>query len=132
MMSMGMGFPDLIIDKEMPKVEKQVKSNKVSKMANMACSREVYSAKTEKKNTNTQHTKQSCVSLCPSNTAVTSIKDIYLKLFDKKGNLLLTENLKIEEFLSSNYPAQNLPAGSIFVMFHGNTAYYYLENTQIH
>ncbi len=130
MLSMGMGFPDMIIDKELPSVKKPVKTAKVHKAASVSCSSAACCTKKDN-GSQTKHRKQQNNALArqANQATTTSISTVYLKLFDKKGNLLLTENLKLEEFLNTEFSSQNLPSGSTFVMFLGNTAYYYLDTT---
>jgi hypothetical protein len=107
---------------------KEVKKAATTK-ASTTCTREaVYCTKLDKTSKDKQPRQKSPEVVTMPGQAVPSLKDIYLKLFDKKGNLLLIENIEVEEFLSKNYPSENLPEGSTFVMFHGNTAYYYIEN----
>jgi hypothetical protein len=126
-LSMGMGFPDIIIEKDLPRVakRKEVKTTSAPKAASSCTQQAVSKADNRTKTNGTQQKKSPKVN-CLS--AVATLKDIYLKLFDKKGNLLLIENIKVEEFLSKHYASENLPQGSTFVMFHGNTAYFYIEN----
>jgi hypothetical protein len=127
---MGMGFPDIIIERDLPKMAKRKEVKKpVTAKASTTCTREaVYCTKLDKASKAKQPRQKLPEVVSMPGQAVASLKDIYLKLFDKKGNLLLIENIKVEEFLSRNYPSENLPEGSTFVMFHGNTAYYYIEN----
>ena len=128
-LSMGMGFPDIILEKDLPKVAKQKEVKKVvTKSTNTSTREAVYCTKAEKPLKSKPAQQKPVQTVCPSISAVNTLKDIYLKLFDKKGNLLLIENIKVEEFLSKNHPSLSLPAGSTFVMFYGNTAYYYIEN----
>jgi hypothetical protein len=51
---------------------------------------------------------------------------ITVKVFDTKGALVLNQQVSMNEFLAKDKKA-SLPAGSTFVMFHANTAYYFLE-----
>jgi hypothetical protein len=51
---------------------------------------------------------------------------ITVKVFDTKGALVLNQEVSMNEFLAKDKKA-SLPAGSTFVMFHANTAYYFLE-----
>ena len=51
---------------------------------------------------------------------------ISVKVFDIKGALVLNQEVSMNEFLAKDKKAA-LPAGSTFVMFHANTAYYFLE-----
>jgi hypothetical protein len=51
---------------------------------------------------------------------------ISVKVFDAKGALVLNQQVSMSEFLSKDKKA-SLPSGSTFVMFHANTAYYFLE-----
>ena len=51
---------------------------------------------------------------------------ITVKVFDVKGALVLNQEVNMNDFLAKNNKV-NLPGGSTFVMFHANTAYYFLE-----
>jgi hypothetical protein len=51
---------------------------------------------------------------------------ITVKVFDVKGALVLNQEVSMNEFLAKDKKA-SLPNGSTFVMFHANTAYYFLE-----
>jgi hypothetical protein len=51
---------------------------------------------------------------------------ITLKVFNTQGALVLNEQVSMHAFLARDKKA-SLPAGSTFVMFHANTAYYFLE-----
>jgi hypothetical protein len=55
-----------------------------------------------------------------------SADKITVKVFDAKGALVLNELVSMTDFLAKEKKA-SLPAGSTFVMFHANTAYYFLE-----
>lgn len=129
-LSMGMGFPNIILEKDLPKVAKHKEVKKaVAQAKNTSTCEAVYCTKAAKPVQNRQAPQQSAQLVCCSVPAVDTLQDIYLKLFDKNGNLLRIENIRIEEFLSKSYPSHHLPAGSKFVMFHGNTAYYYIETS---
>ena len=56
----------------------------------------------------------------------TSFDKITVKVFDVKGALVLTKKVAMNEFLAKNKQIE-LEANSTFVMFHANTAYYFLE-----
>jgi hypothetical protein len=127
-LSMGMGFPDIIMEKDMPRVAKHKAIKKESAKAGKITSRsEVFCTQGEKPSATRQAQQSSAQTAGCFAPAIVTLKDIYLKLFDKKGNLLLVENIKLEEFLNKNYSSLHLPKGSTFVMFHGNTAYYYID-----
>ncbi len=51
---------------------------------------------------------------------------ITVKVFDVKGMLVMKEEVNMNDFLSKSKKFA-LPNGSTFVMFHQNTAYYFLE-----
>lgn len=51
---------------------------------------------------------------------------ITVKVFDAKGALVLNEEVSMNELLAKDKKA-SLPNASTFVMFHANTAYYFLE-----
>jgi calcineurin-like phosphoesterase len=51
---------------------------------------------------------------------------ITVKVFDIKGALVMNQEVSMNEFLAKDKKAA-LPANSTFVMFHANTAYYFLE-----
>lgn len=51
---------------------------------------------------------------------------ITVKVFDIKGALVLNQEVNLNEFLAKDKKA-SLTNGSTFVMFHANTAYYFLE-----
>jgi hypothetical protein len=55
-----------------------------------------------------------------------STDKITVKVFDSKGNLVLNEQVSMNDLLAKDKKA-SLPAGSTFVMFQANTAYYFLE-----
>jgi hypothetical protein len=127
---MGMGFPDIIIEKDLPRVAKHKEVRKTAARAANTHTRDAVYCTQLEKTTKTKKPQQKAPEAASiSGQVVASLKEIYLKLFDKKGNLLLIENIKVEEFLSKKYPSEILPEGSTFVMFHGNTAYYYIEKS---
>jgi hypothetical protein len=127
-LSMGMGFPDIIMEKDMPRVAKHRENKKESVKAGKVTSRsEVFCTQAEKPSATRQTQQSSAQTACCFAPAIFTLKDIYLKLFDKKGNLLLVEYMKLEDFLDKNNASLYLPEGSTFVMFHGNTAYYYID-----
>ncbi|MDO1446894.1 hypothetical protein Q0590_11555 [Rhodocytophaga aerolata] len=128
-LSMGMGFPDIILEKDLPKVAKHKEVKKAVSTAKNTSTREAVYCTKAAKPANRHAQQKPSTSVSCAELAVDSLRDIYLKLFDKKGNLLLIENIKVEEFLSKHYASQHLPVGSKFVMFHGNTAYYYIETS---
>lgn len=134
-LSMGMGFPDIVSDREDEgdTIEAK-KAQQLIKTQAIACSRRVYSATKAKRQTMELDNKKQQIhtvstSLCEK--TADSINIIALKLFDNKGNILLIENIQIADLFRSDYPAQKLPAGSTFVMFYANTAYYYLDKEEI-
>lgn len=51
---------------------------------------------------------------------------ITVKVFDVKGALVSNQEVNMNDFLSKSKQI-NLPGSSTFVMFHANTAYYFLE-----
>jgi hypothetical protein len=55
-----------------------------------------------------------------------STSKITVKVFDVKGVLVMKEEVSMNDFLSKNEKFA-LPSGSTFVMFHQNTAYYFME-----
>ena len=57
---------------------------------------------------------------------LSNISKITVKVFDVKGSLIMKQEVSMDEFLSKS-KAVSLPNGSTFVMFHENTAYYFLE-----
>ncbi len=56
----------------------------------------------------------------------TTTDKITVKVFDVKGDLVLKQEVAMNEFLGKNKQI-DLPGNSTFVMFHANTAYYFLE-----
>lgn len=134
-LSMGMGFPDIISDKDIAEMQanRKLKKQKAVKTEMMACSGKMYVSaaakaeipqKTQAICTNEANKEAESNFICQ---AATSLNNIALKVFDVKGNLLMKEQVRMEEFLSSNFSAALLPEGSTFVMFHGNTAYYFVD-----
>jgi hypothetical protein len=142
LLSMGMGFPDIISEKDIVILKKSKKQKETVKTHMMACSREIYVAAQHKHTPKRALEKQTCTPDCwqqdqtiqPAedtslfSQAAASLNNIALKVFDIKGNLLLKQQMRMDDFLSSDYAVASLPEGSIFVMFHGNTAYYFLDN----
>jgi hypothetical protein len=51
---------------------------------------------------------------------------ITVKVFDVKGALVLTKQVAMNDFLANNKQIE-LAGNCTFVMFHANTAYYFLE-----
>jgi hypothetical protein len=137
-LSMGMGFPDIISDKDIA----QIQANRKQRMRNAAqtektmCAGEMKAKeeKVVKQTTLPKQTKSGTTNKANKEAetnfihqAATSLNNIAVKVFDIKGNLLLKQQVRMEEFLSSDLSALLLPEGSMFVMFHGNTAYYFLD-----
>lgn len=54
-------------------------------------------------------------------------KEMTVKVFDVKGQLVLEKKMLLERFLNRGY-ANELPQNSTFVMFYNNTAYYFQES----
>jgi len=52
---------------------------------------------------------------------------VTVKVFDITGKLILEKKVQIENILNSKTRMEELPKNSVFVMFHQNTAYYFLE-----
>lgn len=65
-------------------------------------------------------------SLSPSSVGVTD-SEMTVKVFNKKGELLLEKKVRIEKMLNQRSIAQELPQHSFFVMYHGGTAYYFID-----
>jgi len=58
-------------------------------------------------------------------------KVVMIKVVDNQGKLVLTKTVSINEFLEKGHNIAGLPENSLFVLYHGNTAYYItqVENT---
>jgi hypothetical protein len=133
-LSMGMGFPDIISDKDMAQIQANRKQKvKAAQTEQMVCSRQV-EVKVAKKADLPKETKASPINKANKEAetnfihqAATSMNNIALKVFDIKGNLLLKQQVRMEDLFSNELAAALLPQGSTFVMFYGNTAYYFLE-----
>jgi hypothetical protein len=68
----------------------------------------------------------------PKNTfaKVEDPKVVVIKVVDNQGKLVLTKAVSINEFLENGHNIVGLPQNSLFVLYHGNTAYYITtENT---
>jgi len=135
LLSMGMGFPDIISDKDIAEIQanRKLKTKKAVKTEMVACSGQVQMA-ASKKSEASKPAKETCenganqeAELGFINQAATSLNNIALKVFDVKGNLLMKQQIRMEDFFSTDYSIALLPQGSTFVMFHGNTAYYFLD-----
>ncbi|QHT66287.1 hypothetical protein GXP67_06250 [Rhodocytophaga rosea] len=135
MLSMGMGFPDIISDKDMAEIQanRRQKVKKAAQTEKSVCpdKADVKVVKqSEQPEDNKVRSTNKANKEAESNfihQAATSLNNIAVKVFDIKGNLLLKEQMRMEDFLSSELSADLLPQGSTFVMFHGNTAYYFLD-----
>lgn len=56
----------------------------------------------------------------------TAERAITVKVFDVKGSLLMQKKVSMDEFLSKSVKV-GLPSNTTFVMYHQNTAYYFME-----
>jgi hypothetical protein len=52
---------------------------------------------------------------------------VTVKVFDITGKVVMEKQVKIESFLNSKSRMDELTGKSVFVMYHQNTAYYFLE-----
>ena len=53
---------------------------------------------------------------------------VTVKVFDITGKIVMEKKVKIENIFNSKGKLEELPKNSVFVMFHQNTAYYFLES----
>jgi hypothetical protein len=134
-LSMGMGFPDIISDKDMAQIQanRRQRVKKAAQTEKVVCPAQA-EVKVANKSEQPKEAKASSTNKANKEAesnfiyqAATSLNNIAVKVFDIKGNLLLKQQIRMEDFLSSELSADLLPQGSTFVMFHGNTAYYFLD-----
>jgi hypothetical protein len=50
-----------------------------------------------------------------------------IKVFDRQGNLVQKQQIRLSEFLVRNSMAEFVPRNCVFVFFRQNTAYYFLD-----
>jgi len=50
--------------------------------------------------------------------------EVIVKVIDEKGMVILEAKVSVNQFLDKNSKIDVLPTGSLFVVLHGNTAYY--------
>lgn len=55
-------------------------------------------------------------------------KQITVKVFDAEGKVVMEKKVQIESIFNKNYSLDDLPKGSIFVMLHEGTVYYFKES----
>jgi hypothetical protein len=61
-------------------------------------------------------------------TATQINKQVTVKVFDAKGKVIMEKQVQIESIFNKNYSLEELPKGSIFVMLHDSTVYYFKES----
>lgn len=144
LLSMGMGFPDIISEREIIELKKSKKQKEMIKAQMSSCSREIYVTESHKPKQVSK--KKSCIQTCSQpNQATTSIVDEsfmseafsslkirVLKVFDKIGNLLVRHLMHIGNFFRGSSEAANLPDQSNFVMHRGNTIHYFLDSKNLY
>jgi len=54
-------------------------------------------------------------------------RTLTVKVVDSNGKLVMSKTVSINEFLEKGHNIAGLPENSLFVLFHGNTAYYITE-----
>ncbi len=54
----------------------------------------------------------------------TAANEVLVKLFNADGELVGVQSATMEEFMAGDFTRNCLPAGTTFVMFHGQIAYY--------
>jgi hypothetical protein len=134
--SMGMGFPNLVSNDELSEQNKKKKDRTCGNTEMMSCTRHAKTVEVSaKKNEAAKNqvclqrqkpVKQGKVASSASNKEYKP-SNISVKVFDRSGNLITNQTVAIEQFLHVNFAAQNLPANSIFVRLCENTAYYFLS-----
>jgi hypothetical protein len=55
---------------------------------------------------------------------VTAANEVVVKLFNADGQLVGQQSVTMKEFMDGEFTRSCLPAGTTFVMFHGQIAYY--------
>lgn len=117
----GMGFPHVIADQQVAALGKPVRES--------VAIRAVVCYLSECPDEKPQATGQPSdrPDLPQPAASTTSPHQIVLKIFDGEGNLLQSEQIDIADFMNQAYLLKKLPAKSLFVLFHANTAYYFRE-----
>lgn len=62
------------------------------------------------------------------NPAAQANAQVTVKVFDIKGKIVMEKKVQMESIFNKNYTLEDLPKGSIFVMLHDNTVYYFKES----
>ena len=55
---------------------------------------------------------------------IAAANEVLVKLFNADGELVGQQSVTMQEFMADDFTRNCLPAGTTFVMFHGQTAYY--------
>jgi hypothetical protein len=59
-----------------------------------------------------------------SEVPVAAANEVLVKLFNADGELVGQQSVTMQEFMAGDFTRNCLPAGTTFVMFHGQIAYY--------